>query len=112
MMMAALGIMMTTIGMIAHSFILFSAGGGAAVGAQLGHIFMHLCCKPDRIDLSRVRRRRGGGPIGCRTLPAPFRRISHRRTVVRRMQRHTILSRGRLLLVWAQGLARTGEKLF
>src|SRR5215831_9376986 len=100
-MMAALGIIMTAIGIIDASFVLASAGGGdsfAGGGVQLWQVLMRLRRKPDRIDLRRMRRQRGGGSIGCRILSAPFRGISHRRIVVRRMQRRAILSGQRVRL--------------
>src|ERR1700716_2756566 len=101
-------------GIIAASAALAPAHRGgdsfAAGGARL--VFMRLRQKPGRIELGRMRLRRGGGPLGRLTLCARFREITRRRMVVRRLRRGACLSGFRVLLQGRRGFEHGGEKLF
>src|ERR1700737_1313352 len=70
----------------------------AAGGARLGHVFIRLRQKPGRIELGRMRLRRGGGPLGRLILCARFREITRRRMVVCRLRRGACLNGFRVLL--------------
>ena len=87
-MMVATGIVMSAIGIIAAAVLAYAARGGdsfAVGGAQLGRIVMRLRCQPGRIELRRMCGQRRSAPIGCRSLSARLRGISHRQIVVRAM---------------------------
>jgi hypothetical protein len=91
-----------------------AARGGdsfAAGGARLGRVFTRLRGKPRRIDLGRIRRRRGGGLLGRVIFCARFRRITRRR-IVRRLRRRACPRGFRVLLLCGRGVERGGEKLF
>src|SRR3984893_3001875 len=84
----------------------------AAGNAEPGRVFIRLRQKPGRIELGRMRLRRGGGPLG-RLIPyARFREITRRRMVVRRLRRRACLSGFRALLFGRHGFERGSEKLF
>src|ERR1700716_4360108 len=112
--------MMVGIGIIAASAAAATAAtpttrGGdsfAAGGARLGRVFIRLRQKPVRIELGRMRLRRGGGPLGRLILCARFREITRRRMVVRRLRRGACLSGFRVLLFGRRGFEHGSEKLF
>src|ERR1700676_5159853 len=84
----------------------------AMSGARLGRIFRRLRQKPGRIELARMRLRRGDGPLGGLILCTRFRGITRQRIVVRRLRRRARLSGFRALLFGRHGFERGGEKLF
>src|SRR2546423_3281415 len=90
-----------------------TARGGdsiAAGGARIGRVF-RLRQKPGRIELGRMRLRRGGGLLGRLILCARFRGITRRRIVVCRLRRRACLRSFRVLFL-GRGFERGGEKLF
>src|SRR5882757_3252192 len=82
-----------------------------AGGARLGRVIMRLRQKPGRIELGRMRLRRGGVPLGRLILCARFREITRRRMVVCRLRRGACLSGFRVLLLGCRGFEHGGEKL-
>src|SRR4030088_2702100 len=86
-------------------------GGSFAAGARIGRVF-RLRQKPGRIELGRMRLRRGGGLLGRLILCARFRGITRRRIVFRRLRRRTCLRGFRVLLLGRRGFEREGKKLF
>src|SRR6267378_4297641 len=92
-----------------------TARGGdsfAAGAAWIGRVF-RLRQKPGRIELGRMRLRRGGGLLGRLILCARFRGITRRRIVFRRLWRRACLRGFRVLLLLGRRRFEHGsEKLF
>src|SRR5712672_1475361 len=87
-------------------------GDSFAAGARIGRVF-RLRQKPGRIELGRMRLRRGGGLLGSLILCARLRGITRRRIVFRRLWRRACLRGFRvLLLLGRRRFEHGGEKLF
>src|SRR5882672_9215558 len=106
--------MMAGIGIIAASASAASTtargGDSFAAGAWIGRVF-RLRQKPGRIELGRMRLRRGGGLLGRLILCARFRGITRRRIVFRRLWRRACL-RGFRVLLGRRRFEHGGEKFF
>src|SRR5882724_12822125 len=108
--------MMAGIGIIAASASASAApttargGDSFAAGAWIGRVF-RLRQKLGRIELGRMRLRRGGGLLGRLILCARFRGITRRRIVFRRLWRRACL-RGFRVLLGRRRFEHGGEKLF
>src|SRR6266850_2489507 len=109
--------MMAGIGIIAASASASAAsttargGDSFAAGAWIGRVF-RLRQKPGRIELGRMRLRRGGGLLGRLILCARFRGITRRRIVFRHLWRRACLRGFRVLLLGRRRFEHGGEKLF
>src|SRR5882724_7641580 len=109
--------MMAGIGIIAASASASAAsttargGDSFAAGAWIGRVF-RLRQKLGRIELGRMRLRRGGGLLGRLILCARFRGITRRRIVFRRLWRRACLRGFRVLLLGRRRFEHGSEKLF
>src|SRR5882672_6508509 len=107
--------MMAGIGIIAASASAASTtargGDSFAAGTWIGRVF-RLRQKPGRIELGRMRLRRGGGLLGRLILCARFRGITRRRIVFRRLWRRACLRGFRVLLLGRRRFEHGSEKLF
>src|SRR3977135_2132508 len=100
-MMAGIGIIAASASASAASAAPTTARGGdsfAAGGARIGRVF-RLRQKPGRIELGRMRLRRGGGLLGRLILCARFRGITRRRIVFRRLWRRAWLRGFRVIIL-------------
>src|SRR6266850_1066730 len=109
--------MMAGIGIISASASASAAsttargGDSFAAGAWIGRVF-RLRQKLGRIELGRMRLRRGGGLLGRLILCARFRGITRRRIVFRRLWRRACLRGFRVLLLGRRRFEHGGEKFF
>src|SRR5258706_8287382 len=111
-MMAGIGILAAAPSASAASAPTTARGGDSfAAGARVGVVF-RLRQKAGRIELGRMRLRRGGGLLGRLILCARFRRITRRWIVVRRLRRRACLRGFRVLLLGRRRFEHGSEKLF
>src|SRR5467141_5235029 len=113
-MMAGIGIIAAAASASPATTTTTARGGDsfAAGSARIGRVF-RLRQKPGRIELGRMRLRRGGGLLGRLILCARFRGITRRRIVFRRLWRRACLRGFRvLLLLGRRRFEHSGEKLF
>src|SRR5258705_473206 len=111
-MMAGIGIIAASASASASAASTPARGGDSfAAGARIGRVF-RLRQKPGRIELGRMRLRRGGGLLGRLILCARFRGITRRRIVFRRLWRRACLRGFRVLLLGRRRFEHGSEKLF
>src|SRR5712671_6106717 len=111
-MMAGIGIIAASPSASAASAPTTARGGDSfAAGARIGRVF-RLRQKLGRIELGRMRLRRGGGLLGRLILCARFRGITRRRIVFRRLWRRACLRGFRVLLLGRRRFEHGSEKLF
>src|SRR6267378_1187133 len=110
-MMAGIGIIAASPSASASAPTTARGGDSFAAGARIGRVF-RLRQKPGRIELGRMRLRRGGGLLGRLILCARFRGITRRRIVFRRLWRRACLRGFRVLLLGRRRFEHGGEKLF
>src|SRR6267378_6912468 len=111
-MMAGIGIIAASPSASASAPTTARGGDSFAAGARIGRVF-RLRQKPGRIELGRMRLRRGGGLLGRLILCARFRGITRRRIVFRHLWRRACLRGFRVLLLGRRRRFEHGsEKLF
>src|SRR6267142_1730643 len=112
-MMAGIGIIAASASASPAATTTTARGGDsfAAGSARIGRVF-RLRQKPGRIELGRMRLRRGGGLLGRLILCARFRGITRRRIVFRRLWRRACLRGFRVLLLGRRRFEHGSEKLF